>query len=267
MSFVSTRLLVVLAALAAGCALGDSGPDGAMTGMGWTPGEDDGATQGTDSPADDPADDNGDAPADGDTGSASCEFGCNEPPGDCYEPDGTCENDMCVYAPVLAGEPCNDDCTAGGFCDASGGCICASDDMGGDTGDTGGNPDDCMMTCTAGEHATAACNAMGECIVTCESPWEDCDGDPMNGCEVPVGVPHQCDAGGLNPNGGCWTAYCGSAQGADIADFGTYHCVDCPTCEQPSAGQCRWCNHDTGNWYPQDTCSCGGEFLDAVCSP
>ena len=267
MSYVSTRVLVVVAALAAGCALGDSGPDGAMTGQGWTPGAEDGGTE-TDSPADDPADDNGDAPADGATG-ASCEFGCNEPPGDCFEPSGSCENDSCVYSPVLAGEPCTDDCAGGGFCDASGGCICASDDMGdtGGTGDTGGNPDDCMMTCTAGAHASAACNAMGDCVVTCESPWEDCDGDPTNGCEVPVGLPHQCDAGGLNPNGGCWTAYCGSASGAGIADFGTYHCVDCPTCEQPSAGQCHWCNHDTGNWYPQEACSCGAQYLDAVCSP
>jgi hypothetical protein len=250
------RIFALTLAAAAGCALGDAGPSGGTSDDVWTPGNDDTAgtadDDGADTPADDPAAD--DAPA-------GCEFGCNTPPGDCFDPTGSCDASTCVYAPALAGEACADDCAAGGFCDASGNCICAGGD---DTGDTGGNPDECMMTCSSGDHSTASCDAQGQCIVTCESPWEDCDGDPANGCEVPVGMPHQCDAGGLNPTGGCWTAYCGQATGAGITDFGTYHCVDCPTCEE-IGGNCQWCNHTTGNFYPAEACSCGAQYLGAVC--
>jgi hypothetical protein len=254
---------------AVGCALGDPGPEGGSNdGNVWKPGESGtsvGMDDDDDSPADNPADDAADG-ADG--GPEGCEFGCNNPPGDCFSPDGACENEVCVYSPVLAGEPCTDDCVGGGFCDASGGCICTGGDDSGGMSDTGGtNPDDCMMTCTAGPNANASCNAMGECIVTCTAPYEDCDGDPGNGCEIPVGVAHACDAGGINEAGGCWTAYCGAGPGgAGVTSFGSFHCVDCATCEQPSAGNCHWCNHTTGNWYPTEACSCGAQYLGAVCS-
>jgi len=83
---------------------------------------------------------------------------------------------------------------------------------------------------------------------------------------VPVGVAHQCDSNGLNPGGGCWTAYCGDMQAAGVVSFGTYHCVDCSTCGNTDGGQCHWCNHDSGTWYPAEACECG-EYLDAVCGP
>jgi len=127
---------------------------------------------------------------------------------------------------------------------------------------------DCESTCIPGPHvATAMCDETGQCIVTCEPPWQDCDGDVATGCEVPVGVPHQCDGEGLDPVEGCWTAWCGASDGESAINFGTYYCVDCITCQQPTAGQCRWCDHDTGHWFTPADCVCSPEALGAVCGP
>lgn len=127
---------------------------------------------------------------------------------------------------------------------------------------------DCASICMPGPHATAAaCDETDTCVSTCEPPWQDCDGDPANGCEVPVGVPHQCDAEGLDPVEGCWTAWCGETMAEFAVNFGTYYCIDCVTCQEPTAGMCRWCNHDTGNWYMADACACSPEGLGAVCGP
>ena len=200
--------------------------------------------------ADDMADD---AQADDDDdGSASCATPCTTPPGDCFEDEGRCENGACVDVPALAGDACSEGCAGGGFCDATGNCICV---------------EDCASMCTAGPNATAMCDDAGMCVRACTAPFDNCDGDWANGCEVPVGVAHQCDVNGLNAEGGCWTAYCGESQTAGAFNFGTYHCVDCSTCGVPSGGQCHWCNHDNGNWFPTEACSCGAEFENAVCGP
>jgi hypothetical protein len=181
-----------------------------------------------------------------------CDDVCANPPSECHEPTGTCEDSFCSYPPKLAGEICEEDCVGGGFCDASGNCICTSNA--------------CEATCTAGPNATATCDAEGECVRTCDAPWENCDGDWSNGCEVPVGITGVCDAGGLNLDGGCFTAYCGQSAAPDTHNFDTYYCVSCSTCNAPSAGMCRWCNRDTGNWYGAESCDCGGH-LDLACDP
>jgi hypothetical protein len=215
----------------------------------WSPDGSASDSSGGDS-ADDMADD---AQADDDDdGSASCATPCTTPPGDCFEDEGSCENGTCVDVPVLAGDACSAGCTGGGFCDATGNCICV---------------EDCASTCTAGPNATAMCDDAGMCVRACTAPFDNCDGDWANGCEVPVGVAHQCDVNGLNADGGCWTAYCGESEAASAFNFGTYHCVDCSTCGVPSGGQCHWCNHDSGNWFPTEPCSCGAEFENAVCGP
>jgi hypothetical protein len=128
---------------------------------------------------------------------------------------------------------------------------------------------DCESICVVGTHATAAmCDEAGTCIVTCEAPWENCDGDPSNGCEVPVGVAHQCDKEGLDPVEGCWTAYCGASEAPAAVNFGTFYCIDCITCQEPVENQCRWCEHATGYWYPmKPDCFCSPEALGAVCGP
>jgi hypothetical protein len=189
-----------------------------------------------------------------DTGSpdstAGCE--CGEPPGDCWQ--GECEAGDCTWQPRLAGDPCTDDCAAGGFCDAGGTCIC-----------TEVQPD-CEATCIAGANQTATCDDAGACTIACVAPWQDCDGDTSNGCEVPVGVAHTCSASGLVQSGGCWTAYCGNSASPEATNFGAYHCIDCVTCEEPGGGQCHWCNHGTGTWYDLEACACGAEYLGAVCA-
>ena len=180
----------------------------------------------------------------------SCTSTCDAPPGDCFADAGECIDGTCNYAPVLAGESCTDDCPAGGFCDAAGQCICAA----------GG----CEDTCVAGEHATATCDESGECIRECEPPYENCDGDWSNGCEIPVGVPGVCDAAGINLESGCWTAWCGASDAPEATNFGTFYCSDCSTCRE-DGGQCQWCNHDTGQWYPAEACTCDPEYHDVAC--
>lgn len=256
----------VVAWFLAGCAFGaeDQGEGSANDGA-WVPGDtaSSGDTGEADDKADDAADDTPGDDGEAETGSApGCDAGCDAPPGDCFEADsGACEDGVCTWAPKLAGEICSDDCGAGGFCDASGTCICSGDDAG-----TGGMSEECdATTCVSGPNSSAACDDTGQCIVTCESPYEDCDGDPTNGCEVPVGVPHMCDSTGINPGAGCWTAYCGNSGSADAANFGSYYCMDCPTCSELAGGQCHWCNHDTGNFYPSEVCACGAQYLDAAC--
>jgi len=140
------------------------------------------------------------------------------------------------------------------------------------TTDTGSSsttgPPSCAEICMPGPHATAAaCDEADACISTCEPPWQDCDGDPANGCEVPVGVAHQCDAEGLDPVEGCWTAWCGASESVDAVNFGTYYCIDCVTCQEPTAGMCRWCDHGTGHWYTAAVCECSPEGLGAICGP
>jgi hypothetical protein len=57
---------------------------------------------------------------------------------------------------------------------------------------------------------------------------------------------------------GCWTAYCGQSDAPEATNFGMYYCSDCPTCNVPQPGSCRWCNHDSGQWYPAEVCTCDG---------
>lgn len=131
-------------------------------------------------------------------------------------------------------------------------------------GDSSSGEPDCESTCIAGPNATAACDTEGNCVLTCEAPFEDCDGDPTNGCEVPVGMTAQCSQDGLDPDG-CWTPYCGRSTAANATNFGTYHCVSCETCREPGADQCSWCDQATGTWFPTDTgCACG-DWLGDVC--
>lgn len=238
--------VVVLAWLAGACGKPDST---AMT-QAWEPDESSGTSDAEDGESEDTADPSSSpSSASEEPTPQPCDDTCDAPPSDCQLAPGVCEDGLCAYDDALAGTPCITDCAGGGYCDAGGQCICSAS---------------CADDCTAGPHQTAMCDDAGACVRTCEAPYEDCDADPSNGCEVPVGMPHQCDTSGLNPGGGCWTAYCGSMSGAGIFDFGTFHCIDCPTCGTTDGGQCHWCNHDTGNWFPAEACECG-EFLDAAC--
>jgi hypothetical protein len=40
--------------------------------------------------------------------------------------------------------------------------------------------------------------------------------------------------------------------------------MECSTCHVPSGGQCQWCDHATGHWYPAEACVCGN-WEDLAC--
>lgn len=297
--------VLVLSACAAGedtgtfgqpAGVGDGAPTSSGTGLGETTGS---------AAKEEEGDEGQEGPGQGgdilpDFGACGDDGDCFSPMVQCFNAQGSCDGGVCVHAPRPAGEACDDGdpCTEDDMCDGVGGCFgneldcagpnttpgtcnagtCQGTSCNAGFGDCNGDMSDgcetpltsasdcggCGQACTAGAHANASCSS-GSCERSCQSPWENCDGDWGNGCEIPVGVPNQCDAGGLNPNGGCWTAYCGSS-GGDAVNFGTFFCADCATCHAPSGGMCQWCNHSTGTWYPQEACACGG-YLDLVCTP
>ncbi len=206
------------------------------------------STTGDPTTAGDPTTSTGDIST-GTTGDA-CGGPCMDPPGACYDPVGECVGGTCVYAPTPAGILCDDQdaCTTGEKCDGGGTC-------------GGGVTKECARPHTTGGKCVAGTCQGWKCV----DPYEDCDNDMANGCEVPTGVANQCDAGGLNPNG-CWTAYCGALNDAKAKNFGTYYCYDCANCNTPSPGQWQWCNHSNGQWYPPAAGNCGANE-DLICAP
>lgn len=184
----------------------------------------------------------------GTTGVDAC-GGCNSPPSECHDPVGQCIVGECVYTEIGAGMACDDGdaCTEGDACDGQGACE--------------GTP----ITCEA-PHATGGTCVDGACQgFKCVAPYDDCDDNMENGCEVPVGVANQCDANGLNPDSGCWTAYCGQSADPDATNFDSFYCVDCANCNTPVAGMWQWCNHTAGTWYQAEPGNCGANE-DKVCA-
>lgn len=102
------------------------------------------------------------------------------------------------------------------------------------------------------------------CVLACAS-GDDVSVGALTTATVPTAPQDDSDSGGLNPNGGCWTAYCGASDDADATNFGTYHCIDCANCHEPAQGQWQWCNHTSGNWYPQQQGGPCGVSKDLVC--
>lgn len=252
---------------------------------------------------DDDGSDDGPVSMPPDLGPCDSNDDCMLAAGFCLRAQGVCDGGMCVHEPEPSGVICDDGdgCTTQDMCDGAGACIgsstgCAFDNASGGSCNAGacqgmtcdagwGNCDDdwtsngcetsldtesdcggCGEVCVAGDNATAMCND-GQCELDCSGAYEDCDGDPANGCEIPTGIANQCDAGGLNAVNGCWTAHCGTSMASGAMNFGTWYCYDCTTCNVPSAGQCQWCSHDTGNWFPAESgCACGS-FEGQACEP
>lgn len=290
----------LLAWMLGGCAIG-SGPE--LTSQAFDGGvtptsDDDGATSSITTGGLGPEDT---GPVDPDTSGGRPDVGdcqddseCILPEGSCLETQGHCEAGVCEHGAAAPGAPCDDaePCTVSDACDGEGvcfgvpldcgggecidgecidkGCPKGFADCNGEAGDgcevelgTDGNCGGCGDACTTGDNATASCNA-GACEYQCQSPWDNCDGDWLNGCEVPVGVAHQCDDQGLNPSTGCWTAYCGNSADPNATNFGSFYCMGCSTCRVPGAGQCQWCDSASGTFFPADTCGCGA-FEDLSC--
>ncbi len=228
-----------------------------------------------------------------DLGMCSDDLDCVLPAGTCLEVLGECVDGFCQHGAAAPGASCDDGdpCTSSDACDGEGVCYGVAVDCGtgecidgqcqggdceegiadcnGDAGDgcevqlgTMSDCSGCGDACGGAANASGSCSA-GACQYQCQAPYENCDGDWGNGCEIPVGVEHSCSSSGID-SAGCWTAYCGNSGSADATNFGTYYCVDCATCRVPSAGNCQWCNHSTGTFYPQDACACG-TYEDLAC--
>jgi hypothetical protein len=205
---------------------------------------------------------------------------CTTPPDACHEATGTCSGGTCSYA--LKALNCNRPNATGGACQPAtgqcGGWTCAPG-WGNCTGGwddgcetpltTAANCGGCAETCTAPAHATASC-ATGACERACTAPWQNCDGDWSNGCEIPVGVANQCDVNGLNASSGCGTAYCGSDTSGTFHNFGRWYCAFCSNCHEFGDGS-AWCLNPpsfSGQWSDQRGAAGGcGAYEDLTCGP
>ncbi len=212
----------------------------------------------------------------------------------CFLPQGLCVDGACEFEAKAAGSTCDDSdpCTELDACDGFGLCAgapkqclggeCVMGECTGAECDEGtadcnddasdgcetllGTDSDCGAcgdSCGVGPDATASCEG-SVCEYACDDGFGNCDEDWDNGCEIPLGA-NQCDAGGLNP-GGCWTSHCGSSVDPDAVNFGTWFCFECTTCNVPAGGQCQWCDHATGTWFPAESCGCG-DFEGLSCNP
>jgi len=132
----------------------------------------------------------------------------------------------------------------------------------------------CASPCPAVPNASIGCVG-GSCAPGCIAPYADCNNDPSDGCEIPVGVPDSCGPGGLSTfsasagaTPGCGTAYCGSG-GQGAVSFGSWYCSFCAHCEKFSDGY-AWCIPATGLYSAQRCTKCckpNDPTFPAVCQP
>lgn len=132
----------------------------------------------------------------------------------------------------------------------------------------------CASPCPAVPNATIACVG-GSCTPGCIAPYADCNNDPSDGCEVPVGVPDSCGPGGLTTfsasagaTPGCGTPYCGSG-GQGTVSFGSWYCAFCAHCEKFADGY-AWCIPATGLYSSQRCTKCckpNDPKFPALCQP
>ena len=129
-------------------------------------------------------------------------------------------------------------------------------DLSGDLSHCGG----CDRACVGGANATASC-IKGQCVLSCTVPYEDCNADPTDGCEIPVGEPNTCGRGGLSTfssvsgaTPGCGTPYCGKGSNSSkIKSFGSWHCSFCAHCQLFDDGG-AWCLIGKGT-FSADRCT------------
>lgn len=165
------------------------------------------------------------------SGSASSEgcSGCDTPPNDCFDAQGSCGEDGCVYQPRPMGTDCtiDDACVMAAECDGDGQCVAT----------VGMACDDPPGPCFA---AQGECQADGTCAYDPLPPDSDCD----DGDDCTVGT--KCDAAGV----------CGGGEICPDDDpCTTSGCVD---------GQCQVGNEDDGTpcgGQEADRC-CDGACVD-----
>ena len=167
-----------------------------------------------------------------------CEANLNDP-----ETCGSCVNSCPAMTPfcegsVSSGFTCVDNCTTGVLCGSS--CV-----------DTATSPQNCSMcghACPSGAHSQPRCSA-STCSLACDIGFEDCNMNPMDGCEQNVRLPDHC---GTCTNVcnlphvdtySCDTGSCGIAQCATgFADCNGVPSDGCETSIADDESNCGMCN-------------------------
>jgi hypothetical protein len=127
----------------------------------------------------------------------------------------------------------------------------------------------CKNACAAAANGTAVC-ASGKCTLKCTAPYDDCDGNYENGCEIPVGQAHACNKAGLASFSGqtppCGTPYCGSATASNaVVNFGSWYCTFCVHCHLFGEEGYAWCLFSDGANGNFSGDRCGGKSGKPVC--
>ena len=195
--------------------------------------------------------------------------------GDCDgDPDNGCETPLNTLSDCGAcGIPCDisgtgETCSTGtcvpttcnqGFddCDGNSGNGCETNVLT-DVDHCGG----CGVQCT-NMHGSTSCNN-GSCSPTCAPSWDDCDGDPNNGCETPLTTTTDCGSCGTpcaptNATGDCSTGTCNLG----MCTTGFSNCDGMPGngCEREHNVQTNACG--TAENLGQN---CGDQFCDSGCA-
>jgi hypothetical protein len=131
---------------------------------------------------------------------------------------------------------------------------------------------ECKNDCGSLPHVTAAeCDGTRCTQLKCESGWDDCDGDPRNGCEQPLNTADHCgtcDAGcgPAHATGSCQTGKCvisACAQGYDDCDGKVDDGCEAKLDDSKSCGACgNVCG--AGSICNGGGCSCNGACADGT---
>lgn len=181
----------------------------------------------------------------------ACGYTCNPGFADCDgRPDNGCEQDTRSDGRNCGA--CGRTCSGWGESCCNGTCGDAYFDV----NSCGG----CGVVCAAGPHSTANCY-YGNCGLTCESGYADCDGDRANGCEVSLFGDDSANCGGCGVSCGadatCISGRCQCA-GTQSACYnystGAYACTDVTS----DPRNCGYCGGTCGanSTCINSTCTC-----------
>jgi len=131
------------------------------------------------------------------------------------------------------------------------------------------NCGDCGAVCADQDHAAATC-AMGSCDFVCDTGWDDCDGDPANGCETSLDDPANCGACANDCDRPNAVAFCASRTCGLVCQLGFGDCdsAEANGCEVPldSLTDCAACGVSCAPASGTGDCSSGACAI-AACDP